>query len=173
MAHGLGTAEDAGFCGLLEEGVEGRERIIRKVQCEGPHLRVSSNKILQKYDHPTSHYVMTLLSAQNLSDSNFSEAANAVAVMKAALRAVYGHETVRQGISAYDLALEISQTYDGMMVAIPRPHWSIFRSMHAQQLADVLQERAAHVNLRRYKTQNRHRRAITRSSMLLYASLPS
>jgi len=23
--------------------------------------------------------------------------------------------------------LEISQTYDGMMVAIPSPHWSIFR----------------------------------------------
>ena len=38
-------------------------------------MRVSSNTILQKYDHPTSHYVMTLLSAQNLSDSNFSEAA--------------------------------------------------------------------------------------------------
>jgi len=38
-----------------------------------------------------------------------------------------------------------------MMVAIPSPHWSIFRSMNAQQLADVLQERAAHVNLRRYK----------------------
>ena len=76
---------------------------------------------------------------------------NAVAVMKAALRAVYGHETVHQGISAYYLALEISQTYDGMMVAIPSPHWSIFRSMNAQQLADVLQELAAHVNLRRYK----------------------
>src|SRR6266446_6667519 len=38
-----------------------------------------------------------------------------------------------------------------MMVAIPSPHWSIFRSMNAQQLADVLQELAAHVNLRRYK----------------------
>ena len=39
-------------------------------------MTVSSNKILQKYDHPPSHYVMTLFSAQNLSDSNFSEAAN-------------------------------------------------------------------------------------------------
>ena len=38
-------------------------------------MRVSSNKILQKYDHPTSHYGVTLFSAQNLSDSNFSEAA--------------------------------------------------------------------------------------------------
>ena len=76
---------------------------------------------------------------------------NAVAVMKAALRAVHGHETVHQDLSAYYLALEIAQTYDGMMVAIPSPHWSIFRSMNAQQLADVLQELAAHVNLRRYK----------------------
>jgi hypothetical protein len=38
-------------------------------------MRVSSNKILQKYDNPTSHYVVTLLLAQNLSDSNFPEAA--------------------------------------------------------------------------------------------------
>ena len=36
---------------------------------------------------------------------------NAVSVMKAALRAVHGHETVQQDISAYYLALEISQTY--------------------------------------------------------------
>jgi hypothetical protein len=46
------------------------------VQFEGPHLRVSSNKILQKYDNPPSHDVVTLLSAQNLSDSNFPEAAH-------------------------------------------------------------------------------------------------
>jgi len=35
--------------------------------------------------------------------------------------------------------------------AIPSPHWRIFRSMNAQQLAGVLQELAEHVNLRRYK----------------------
>ena len=38
-------------------------------------MRVSSNKLLQKYNHPPSHDVVTLLSAQNLSDSNFPEAA--------------------------------------------------------------------------------------------------
>jgi hypothetical protein len=38
-------------------------------------MRVSSNKLLQKYEHPPSHDVVTLLSAQNLSDSNFPEAA--------------------------------------------------------------------------------------------------
>ncbi len=76
---------------------------------------------------------------------------NAVAVIKAALRAVYGQETVHQDLSSYYLALEIAQTYDGMMVAIPSPHWSIFRRMNAQQLADILHELAAHVNLRRYQ----------------------
>src|SRR4029450_10539728 len=38
-------------------------------------MRVSSNKLLQKYAQPTSHDAVTLLSAQNLSDSNFPEAA--------------------------------------------------------------------------------------------------
>jgi hypothetical protein len=76
---------------------------------------------------------------------------NAVSVMKAALRAVHGSAKVQQEISAYYLALEISQTYDGMMVAIPSQHWTIFRILNAQQLADVLKELAANVNLRRYK----------------------
>src|SRR4030095_10673164 len=39
-------------------------------------MRVSSNKLLQKYAQPTSHNAVTLLSAQNLSDSNFPEAAH-------------------------------------------------------------------------------------------------
>ena len=38
-------------------------------------MRVSSNKLLQKYAQPTSHDAVTLLSAQNLSDSNFPEPA--------------------------------------------------------------------------------------------------
>ena len=48
VAHGVGTAADAGFFGLLDQGVSGRECIIRKVSFEGPPMRVSSNKILQK-----------------------------------------------------------------------------------------------------------------------------
>src|SRR4029453_13527224 len=42
-------------------------------------MRVSSNKLLQKYAQPTSHNAVTLLSAQNLSDSNFPEAAGNIA----------------------------------------------------------------------------------------------
>jgi hypothetical protein len=76
LAYGLSTAKDAGFSGLLDEGISGRERVIGKVQCEGPHRRVSSNKLLQKSTNPTSHDVLTLLSVQSFSDSNFLEAAH-------------------------------------------------------------------------------------------------
>ncbi len=76
---------------------------------------------------------------------------NAVSVIKAALRAVHGREKVQQDISAYYLSLEISQTYDGMMVAIPSHHWTIFRTLDAKQLADVLKDLAENVNLPRYK----------------------
>jgi hypothetical protein len=71
----LSTAEGPGFFRLFYEGIEGGQGIIRKVQFEGPHRRVSSNKLLQKYTNPTSHDVLTLLSAQSFSDSNFPEAA--------------------------------------------------------------------------------------------------
>jgi hypothetical protein len=71
----LGTAEGSGFFRLFYEGIEGGQGIIRKVEFEGPHMRVSSNKLLQKYAQPPSHDVVTLLSAQNLSDSNFPESA--------------------------------------------------------------------------------------------------
>ena len=82
-------------------------------------------------------------------------ASQAVAVMPAAWRAVHGCAQVQQGIAASSLALESAQTSDGMIVAIPRPHWRLVRSMNVQQRADVLQELAAHVNLRRDKNQPR------------------
>jgi hypothetical protein len=58
VAHGLGPVEDAGFFGLLDEGISGRERVMGNVECAGPHLRVSSNKLLQKYEHAPSHDVV-------------------------------------------------------------------------------------------------------------------
>lgn len=76
---------------------------------------------------------------------------NAVAVIKAALRAVHGRETVQKEISGYYLSLEISQTYDGMMVAIPSHRWRIFRALTAVELAKVLKDLAGNVNLRRYQ----------------------
>jgi len=76
---------------------------------------------------------------------------NAVSVLKAALRVVHGEETVTKNISAYYLTLEIRQTYDGMMVAIPAPHWQVFRDMTPTQLARCLKQIAANITLSRYQ----------------------
>jgi len=75
---------------------------------------------------------------------------NGVAVLKAALRAAHGAEKVEQ-LSGYYLALEIRQTYDGMMVAIPAKHWAVFGRCSDAQLAGLLQQLAAKVELPRYR----------------------
>jgi hypothetical protein len=75
---------------------------------------------------------------------------NAVALLKAALRAAHGAQQVEQ-LSGYYLALEIRQTYDGMMVAIPAEHWTVFGSFSDAQLARVLKELALQVSLPRYR----------------------
>jgi hypothetical protein len=80
--------------------------------------------------------------------------ANAVAVIKAALRAEHGEEEADE-MSGYYLALEIEQTHEGMMVALPPPRWTMFRNMTAEQFADTLREIAAHVDLSLYRKSKR------------------
>lgn len=76
---------------------------------------------------------------------------NAVSVIKAALRSEHGEEKINQEVSAYYLALEIQQTYDGMMVAIPAEHWHIFRELPVTKFAKLLRSIAAEVKLSKYK----------------------
>jgi Transposase DDE domain len=78
-------------------------------------------------------------------------ACNAVALLKAALRAEHGEEAVSQQLSAYYLVLEIRQTYAGMMVALAPACWSVFEGFDDAQMARVLREIASHVSLRRYR----------------------
>src|SRR5215470_12676272 len=54
---------------------------------------------------------------------------NAVSLIKAALRREHGRQKVHEELSGYYLALEIGRTYDGMMIAIPTPHWALFRDL--------------------------------------------
>jgi IS4 transposase len=78
-------------------------------------------------------------------------ASNAVALLKAALRCEHGAEAVGQQLSAYYVALEIRQTYAGLMVAIPAVDWQVFRDMSVAALAKVLRHIARHVSLHRYR----------------------
>jgi hypothetical protein len=59
---------------------------------------------------------------------------NAVSLIKAALRSVHGRQKVNEEVSSYYLSLEIGRTYDGMMIAIPAPHWALFRALSPKEL---------------------------------------
>jgi hypothetical protein len=76
---------------------------------------------------------------------------NAVSLIKAALRSAHGRQQVNDEVSGYYLALEIGRTYDGMMIAIPAPHWALFRALSAKEFANALRELASSVNLARYQ----------------------
>ena len=67
LAYGLGTAEDTGLLGLLEEGLQGGESLIGKVEFEGPHSDGLQEKLLQKFTG--IHSPWGLSSEQNLFDS--------------------------------------------------------------------------------------------------------
>jgi Transposase DDE domain len=76
---------------------------------------------------------------------------NAVSLIKAALRSAHGRQKIHAEVSSYYLALEISRTYDGMMIAIPALHWAFFRELAVQAFAEVLRELASAVNLSKYQ----------------------
>jgi hypothetical protein len=77
-------------------------------------------------------------------------AANAVAVLKAALRAAHGEQTVQEKLSGYYLALEIRQTWDGMLIAIPPAQWEVFRHLSDEEMAAALKALASRARLARY-----------------------
>jgi hypothetical protein len=70
-------------------------------------------------------------------------ACNAVALLKAALRAEHGEEVVSQRWSAYYLVPEIRQTDAGRMVAIPPGYWLVFEGLDDIQMAQALRSRSS------------------------------
>src|SRR5262249_1702034 len=76
---------------------------------------------------------------------------NVLAVLKAALRAVHGEETVEKEGSGYYVALEWSLVYAGMMIALPAEEGTPFAQMPARQLAGYLPDWAGRINMRKTK----------------------
>jgi len=75
---------------------------------------------------------------------------NILAVVKAALRAKHGEETIEKELSGYYLAGNIARTYDGMMIALPEQEWIIFQTMGLSKLARVLLQLADNVTLSKF-----------------------
>lgn len=81
-------------------------------------------------------------------------ASNAVALMKASLRAAHGAKAVEE-MSHYYMALEVQQTYIGMMIALPPARWSAFTHLSSKDLAKTLRAVAKHVKPTRYRKARR------------------
>lgn len=81
-------------------------------------------------------------------------ASNAVALLRASLRTVHKQADVAE-MSAYYMALEIQQTYVGMMVALPPQEWLVVRTLSAAELAAVLRQVARRVEPARYRKAHR------------------
>lgn len=81
---------------------------------------------------------------------------NGMSVIHAALRNVHGEETVEEDLSSYDLLLEISLVFHGMLIAIPPAEWEIFRNLTTVQLASLLKQLAGRVSLQKLQKHARH-----------------
>jgi hypothetical protein len=81
-------------------------------------------------------------------------ASNAVALLRVALRAVHPQPAVEE-LSSYYVALEIRETYRGMMIALPPKHWRVFARLKPVELAAVLRKVAEHVRIERYRKARR------------------
>jgi IS4 transposase len=80
---------------------------------------------------------------------------NILATLRAALAGVHGTEKVEAALSDFYVVDEIQGTYRGMMIAIPPDHWHPFGLLSLADLATLLQDLAAQVNLKRFLKQPR------------------
>lgn len=80
---------------------------------------------------------------------------NVLAVVKAALRAKHGEETIEKELSGYYLAGNIARTYDGMLIALPEEEWTTFQSMNNHQIAEFLLQLAGNVKLSKFRKSRR------------------
>jgi IS4 transposase len=76
---------------------------------------------------------------------------NAVALVKAALAAEHGVETVENEVSGYYMSRELSLAYEGMMLAIAPSAWRRYGKLSVDELAEALRSVAGAVRLNRYR----------------------
>lgn len=76
---------------------------------------------------------------------------NAVALVQASLRAVHGPEVVQKQVSWYYVCTHIAKVHEGMMMAVPAPHWRIFRQMTDTEFAGVLRQLAINIDLAKFQ----------------------
>jgi hypothetical protein len=86
---------------------------------------------------------------------------NVLAVIKGALRRVHGEQTIREQVSGFYLAWEISSTYEAMLTVVEAQAWTSFQTMTDQRFVNTLLQLARSVLLEKYQ---KHRRAAKKPS---------
>lgn len=80
---------------------------------------------------------------------------NTMSVLGAALRSVHGSRKIEEEVSGYYIALELSKTYQGMMIAIAPEEWTVFADSTTAEIAALLRELAGNARLARYRKHGR------------------
>ena len=76
---------------------------------------------------------------------------NVYAVIKAALRAEHGEQTIAENLSSYAVAEEVSGTTQGMMIAIDEKDWISLESASDTEFTEALRELVRRVNMRMFR----------------------
>lgn len=79
---------------------------------------------------------------------------NAISMVLAAIRAEHGKAKTAE-LSFHYLSLEIAQTYDGMMIALPAHHWTDIQQLPQAEYVAQLREVASHMNFAYYRKSKR------------------
>jgi len=90
-------------------------------------------------------------------------AANALALVLAALRQAQGQEAAEQ-LSFYRLVDELSHTWRGLMIALPPERWSFLQALDSAQFSQWLVSIARTIPMKRYRTRPRRRSAPPRKT---------
>jgi hypothetical protein len=80
---------------------------------------------------------------------------NVLATLLASLRSVHGAERIDEGVSGYYIAIELANTYAGMLVAVPESTWSEFGRWSVSEFVALLRDLASKVALGRYRKHKR------------------
>jgi hypothetical protein len=82
-----------------------------------------------------------------------------LATLRAALARVHGVEKVEAALSDFYVVDEVQGADRGRMIAIPPEHWQCFGTLSWIELATLLKQLAAQVNLKRFLKQPKKRKS--------------
>ena len=83
---------------------------------------------------------------------------NILATIRATISSVHGVEKINAELSDFYMMDERKGTHQGMMIAIPAEHWTVFSEMSIPEQVNYLKELSAKVNLKRLLKQPRKKK---------------